>query len=36
MVGEVHSGEVVHVWGQGVHGHSLYFPFNFAMKLKLL
>lgn len=28
--------EAVHVWGQGVQGKSLYLPFNFAVKLKML
>lgn len=29
-------GEVVHVWGQGVHETSLYCLFNFAVDLKVL
>ena len=28
--------EAIYVWGEGVHGKSLYLPLNFALNLKLL
>lgn len=30
------EGKAMHLWSQGIHGGSLYFPFNFAMNPKLL
>lgn len=34
MVRMLVMGKAVHLWGQGVYGKSLYFPFNFAVNLK--
>ena len=36
LVRVLRVGEVVHVWGQGVYGNSLYLLLSFAMNLKLL
>lgn len=36
LVGMLVVGAAVHVWGQGVHGKSLYLPLNFVFNLKLL
>lgn len=36
LVGVLIMGEAEHVWGQEVHGTSLYFLLSFAMNLKLL
>ena len=30
------TGEAIHVWGQRIHGKSLYVPVNFVFNLKLL
>lgn len=36
LVSDVGNGEAMPVWGQEVHGKSLYLPLNFAVNLKQL
>lgn len=36
LVGKLAVWEAVHVWGQEIHGKSLYLPLHFAVKLNLL
>ena len=36
LVGDIDTGEVMHAWGLGVYGASLYISLNFSVNLKLL